>query len=100
MCNLQCKECQGNFNKARGKIGAIYKETDKGVNVDYFVCINCLDITKHQHKLNMRHGWSHLYGDISSNDHEWMKNVTSKTLDTICGEAGYTYLNPEPITQK
>lgn len=89
----KCKECEQYFNNYSNKIGAIYKENDQGVNVDYFVCINCLDTNKHQHQLSRRYGWSHLYGDISSRDLVWMEMVTAKTLDTVCGEAGYTYLN-------
>jgi len=91
MC--KCKECEKVFCKHNDQIGAIYIETKKGVNVDYFVCVGCLDIKKHQHNLGRRFGWSHLYGDISGRDNEWMKWVISNTLDTICGEAGYIYLN-------
>ncbi|MAO23819.1 MAG: hypothetical protein Unbinned3818contig1000_3 [Prokaryotic dsDNA virus sp.] len=93
MKECKCKECNGKFNKRSNKIGAIYKEDERGVNVDYFICRDCLDISKHFHQLNMRWGWSHLYGDISSDDLGWMKMVVGKTLDTVCGEAGYTYLN-------
>lgn len=93
MKKCKCKECEQDFSKHSNQIGAIYKETKQGVNVDYFVCENCLDTKKHQHQLSMRYGWSHLYGDISSRGLEWMKMVTSKTLDTVCGEAGYTHLN-------
>ena len=90
---LKCKECEKLFCKHDDQIGAIYIETKAGVNVDYFVCIKCLDVKKHQHNLKMRSGWSHLYGDISSNQHDWMKWVTSRTIDTVCGEAGFMYLN-------
>lgn len=93
MKDLICKECAEKFNKQDGRVGAIYKESDRGFHVDYFICIDCLDVKKHHHKLSKRYGWTHLYGDISPNEHEWMEWVTSKTLDTICGKAGYFHLN-------
>jgi len=74
-------------------VGAIYSENKNNLRVDYFICSGCLNLDKHQHKLNSRSGWSHLYGDISGGDREWMSNITSKTSDTVCGAAGYTYLN-------
>ena len=88
-----CKECKAEFRKHSNKLGAIYTETKTGVNVDYFICHNCLNVDKHYHTLNKRHGWSHLYGDISGRDLDWMVSVVGKTLDTVCSSAGYSYLN-------
>jgi len=93
MTKVSCKECKTTFTKGHMAIGAIYSENKNNLSVDYFVCIGCLNLDKHQHKLNSRSGWSHLYGDISGGDREWMRNVTSKTIDTVCGQAGYDYLN-------
>ncbi len=90
--HVLCKECQATF-KDTANVGAIYIEDANGLNVNYLICKDCLNIEKHQHKLNLRSGWSHLYGDISGGDREWMCNITSKTRDTICGQAGYHYLN-------
>ena len=85
---IECKESISNHS-----ISAIYIESKKGLRVDYFICKECLDIEKHFHNLKARSGWSHLYGDISSNQQEWMEWVVSKTRDTVCGKAGYLTLN-------
>lgn len=92
----ECKECKAEFTNNHENLGAIYTESrEKGIHVDYFVCRECLDVSKHFHTFYLRSGWSHLYGDISSNQSEWMHWVVSKNRDTVCGQAGYVALNPE-----
>lgn len=93
MITVNCRECKKEFSRNSNNIGAIYKESKSGLNVAYFVCIDCLDVDTHFHKLLMRSSWSHLYGDISGNDHDWMQYVTSRTKTTVCGKSGYASLN-------
>jgi hypothetical protein len=96
MAMPKCKECKADFVKNSENLGAIYTESSaNALHIDYFVCRECLDENKHFHTLNLRGGWSHLYGDISSNQWEWMDWVCSKTSDTVCGKAGYVALNPQ-----
>jgi hypothetical protein len=87
-----CKQC---LTRNAAALGTIYVESKAGLTVDYFICKQCLDVKEHVHRLDMRAGWTHLYGDISGNDIDWMAGVRAQTRDTLCGVAGYATLNPQ-----